>query len=298
MAINNPILEVSNLTKKYGNLTAVKDLDLTVEEGTIHGFLGPNGAGKTTTIRCILGLLKPNAGHIKIFGKPVGTNNVDILKQIGYLPGDVSLYTYYTVKELFDYFQALRHLKHAPLREDLVKRLDIDESKPVKTLSKGNRQKAGIVLAFMHNPDLLVLDEPTSGLDPLLQNEFYKILAEFRDAGKTIFFSSHVLSEVDRLCDKVSLIRNGELVSTEDIADLSMKIGRRVILKFKKNGNTTPVNLPNMKFIEKNGDAQIYLLQGNTKQIIQTLNDLPNLEDFSIPEPNVEDYFMQFYENK
>ena len=108
------------------------------------------------------------------------------------------------MKELFDYFQALRHLKHAPLREDLVKRLDIDESKPVKTLSKGNRQKAGIVLAFMHNPDLLVLDEPTSGLDPLLQNEFYKILAEFRDAGKTIYFSSHVLSEVDRLCDKVS----------------------------------------------------------------------------------------------
>lgn len=298
MAISNSVLEVSHLTKKYGNLIAVKDVNLTVEEGIIHGFLGPNGAGKTTTIRCMLGLLKPNIGNIRIFGKSVGLNNVAILKKIGYLPGDVSLYPYYTVKELFDYFEALHHIKHAPLRDDLVKRLDIDESKSVKALSKGNRQKAGIILALMHNPDLLILDEPTSGLDPLLQNEFYKIMAEFRDNGKTIFFSSHVLSEVDRLCDKVSLIRNGELVSTENIAELSMKVGRRIILKFSSNGSTRPLDLPNMKFIEKNGDAQIYLLTGDIKQIIKTLTDIPEIIDFSIPEPNVEDYFMHFYENQ
>lgn len=214
---NNFVLKIEGLTKYYGQLRAVNDVSIEVERGSIHGFLGPNGSGKTTTIRCALGLLKPSKGSIHIFGKKIGTNNVDILKRIGYLPGDVYLYQYYTVKQFLDYFQSLHKLKEVPRRRDLVERLELDESLKIKTLSKGNRQKVGIVQALQHDPDLLILDEPTSGLDPLLQAEFLKILDEIR-GDKTIFFSSHVLSEVQRICDQVSIIRKGNLVSTEEVA--------------------------------------------------------------------------------
>ena len=295
LSSGQPVLEINNLTKVYGKLVAVHNLNITVKAGTIHGFLGPNGAGKTTTIRCCLGLLKPTSGTIRIFDKQIGSNNVEILRKIGYVPGDISLYNYYTVKELIEYFETLHGLQHAPLRDELVRRLDLDIYRPVKTLSKGNRQKVGIVLALMHDPEFLILDELTSGLDPLMQNEIYKILVEFRDRQKTIFFSSHILSEVDRLCDKVSIIRSGELVSTEDIKDLSMKIKRKIILKFSNHSHHEQLDIPNMKYIQSEGDSNIYMVTGEIKQIIKNISNLPNLIDFSIPEPNIEDYFMQFY---
>ena len=263
MTVEVPILEINNLTKTYGNLIAVKNLTLSVHTGSIHGFLGPNGAGKTTTMRCCLGLLKPNSGSINIFSLPVSSKIVTILKHVGYIPGDVSLYTYYTVKQLFDYFQALHSLDKAPLRKSLIERFDLDESKPVKSLSKGNRQKAGIILALMHDPDLLILDEPTAGLDPLLQAEFYKLMTELRDRGKTIFFSSHILSEVDRICDEVSIIKNGELVTTDHISTLAKRIGRKLVLKFRDNEQINPVSLPNMIFERKEGNSQIYYISGD-----------------------------------
>lgn len=295
---NNSVLKIEGLTKYYGQLRAVNDVSIEVERGSIHGFLGPNGSGKTTTIRCALGLLKPSKGSIHIFGKKIGTNNVDILKRIGYLPGDVYLYQYYTVKQFLDYFQSLHKLKEVPRRRDLVERLDLDESLQIKTLSKGNRQKVGIVQALQHDPDLLILDEPTSGLDPLLQAEFLKILDEIR-GDKTIFFSSHVLSEVQRICDQVSIIRKGNLVSTEEVATLSKNLSRQLVLKF--SSEQLPLQIEGLTLVKaKNGNntdnlMHRYVVTGNIKKILSELSNLPAVDDIILPEPSVEDYFMKFY---
>lgn len=289
------ILEIKNLTKAYGNLVAVKNLDLVVEKNTIHGFLGPNGSGKTTTIRCILGLLKPNSGKISVFSENAGSNNKKVLQKIGYLPGEVVLYPYYTVKQLLDYFMIVYGIKDKTIRKDLVKRLDLDESRPVKALSKGNRQKAGIVLALMHDPEFIILDEPTSGLDPLLQAEFFKILSELKEKGKTIFFSSHILSEIDRVCDKVSFIRNGSIISTENISGLTSKIGRKIILKFNDKSTNHTIKHPNLQFVREEGLSHIFNLSGDVVKTIHDLTENPDIVDISIPEPNVEDYFLSFY---
>lgn len=289
------ILEIKNLTKAYGNLVAVKNLDLVVEKNTIHGFLGPNGSGKTTTIRCILGLLKPNSGKISIFSENIGFTNQKLLNKIGYLPGEVVLYPYYTVKQLFDYFMVVYGIKDDKVRKELVQRLDIDESKPVKALSKGNRQKVGIVIALMHDPEFIILDEPTSGLDPLLQAEFFKIISELKDKGKTIFFSSHILSEIDRVCDKVSFIRNGSIISTEKISGLTSKIGRKIILKLNDRNSNHIIKHPNLEFIREEGLSHIFNLTGDVIKTIHDLTENPDIVDISIPEPNVEDYFLSFY---
>ncbi len=289
------ILDIKNLTKAYGNLVAVKNLDLVVEKNTIHGFLGPNGAGKTTTIRCILGLLKANSGTISIFSENVGYDNTKLLRRIGYLPGEVVLYPYYTVKQLFDYFMVVYGITDDTIRKNIVKRLDLDESKPVKALSKGNRQKAGIVLALMHDPEFIILDEPTSGLDPLLQAEFFKIISEFKDKGKTIFFSSHILSEIDRVCDKVSFIRNGSIISTESISGLTSKIGRKIILKLNDKVSGHDITHPKLQFIREEGLSHIFNITGDVVKTIHDLTENPDIIDISIPEPNVEDYFLSFY---
>ena len=296
MTNEKSVLEISNLTKYYGKLLAVNELSLEVEHGTIHGFLGPNGAGKTTTIRCILGLLKSNAGTVRIFGHKMGSSNIEVLSRIGYLPGDVYLYQYYTVKQLLDYFQSLYRRKEMPLRQELIERLDLDESLPVKALSKGNRQKVGIVQALMHDPDLLILDEPTSGLDPLLQNEFISFLDELRGK-KTIFFSTHVLSEAQRVCDKVSIIRKGELVTTEDVTALSKNLGRQLILQF--TAEHPPLDLAELSFIDAKTHGteytHRYLVTGSLKSVVQHISQLEEITDFSLPEASVEDYFMKFY---
>ncbi len=296
MTNEKSVLEISNLTKYYGKLLAVNELSLEVEHGTIHGFLGPNGAGKTTTIRCILGLLKSNAGTVRIFGHKMGSSNIEVLGRIGYLPGDVYLYQYYTVKQLLDYFQSLYRRKEMPLRQELIERLDLDESLPVKALSKGNRQKVGIVQALMHDPDLLILDEPTSGLDPLLQNEFISFLDELRGK-KTIFFSTHVLSEAQRVCDKVSIIRKGELVTTEDVTALSKNLGRQLILQF--TAEHPPLDLAELSFIDAKAHGteytHRYLVTGSLKSVVQHISQLEEITDFSLPEASVEDYFMKFY---
>ncbi|OLS20462.1 MAG: putative ABC transporter ATP-binding protein YbhF [Candidatus Heimdallarchaeota archaeon LC_3] len=298
MEPSSPVIEIQNLTKKFGDLIAVNNIDLIVEHGLIHGFLGPNGAGKTTAIRCLLGLLKPYSGTIKVFGQIMKPNNIDILKRIGYLPGEVILYPYYNVKELLDYFAKLYGKKNPPLRKDLIERFGLDEATSINALSKGNRQKVGIIQAFMHDPDLLILDEPSSGLDPLLQNEFYKVLKEFRDRGKTIFFSSHVLSEVQKVCDHVSVIRKGEIVSSEHVIELSEKIQRKIILKFNNNNQSSIPTFENLDFIRKEGEKVIYLMKGKIKEILLNLAKDPEISDIILPESSVEDYFMTFYEKR
>ncbi|MHA2277419.1 MAG: ABC transporter ATP-binding protein, partial [Candidatus Kariarchaeaceae archaeon] len=263
MADNSVVIEILGLTKKFGSLVAVNNIDLTVEKGTIHGFLGPNGAGKTTTIRCALALLRPNKGEVRIFGEIMSPNKTNIQRNVGYLPGEVHLYPYYSVKQLLDYYGNLYGNQNPPLRQELVERFNLDENTKTKALSKGNRQKVGIIQALMHDPDLLILDEPSSGLDPLLQNVFYKVLREFRDRGKTIFFSSHVLSEVQKVCDYVSVIRKGDIVSSEDVSTLVNKIQRKIVLTFNDNNIVDPPSFPNLEFINREGEKFNYLVKGD-----------------------------------
>src|SRR5690242_4775575 len=219
------------LSKSYGDVRALWGVDLEVQRGEIFGFLGPNGAGKTTTIRCLLDLIRPSAGTIRVLGFDSQHDRLELHKHIGYLPGDVRLPGTMTGKQVIDYFSRLQGLEPV-LLNDLISRFDVETKRPMKSYSKGMRQKIGIVLAFMCDPEVLILDEPSSGLDPLLQRVFNEFLLEEQARGKTIFMSSHIMSDVEKVCQRVAVIRNGELVTVEEVEKLRERAGQRVTVEF------------------------------------------------------------------
>ena len=214
------ILEIKNLTKYYGTSRGVIDLSLELKAGEIFGFIGPNGAGKSTTIRSILNLINKNQGEVLFDGKELLYNDLEIKKQIGYLPSEVNLYEDLSVKQMLDFHERFYKDNIHERRMNLVNRLKLDETKKVSDLSLGNSKKLGIVLALMHNPRLIILDEPTSGLDPIIQKEFYNILLEEKQKGTTIFYSTHILSEISKLCDRVGIIKDGVLLKVEPISEI------------------------------------------------------------------------------
>jgi ABC-2 type transport system ATP-binding protein len=222
------------LTKKYGDFTALNDVDLDVHTGEVFGFLGPNGAGKSTTIRTLLDQIRPTSGSATVLGLDSHTDSLAIRRRVGYVPGDLALYPNMTGTETINYFARLRGGVAKARIDELAERLHADLSKKVKEYSTGNRQKIGLIQAFMHRPELLILDEPNAGLDPLMQQEFLKLLAEARDAGSTIFLSSHTLSEVERIADRVGIIRDGRLIVVERIDDLKRKAVRRLDFEFAR----------------------------------------------------------------
>ena len=201
------ILEIKNLTKYYGKTLGVKNLSLKLYEGEVFGFIGPNGAGKSTTIRSVMNLINKTEGVVLINGEEFNKNNISAKKLIGYLPSEIHLYEDLTVKEMLDYHESFYEEDIHKRRCELVKRLKLDEAKKIEDLSLGNTKKLGIVLAFMHNPKLLILDEPTSGLDPIMQQTFYELLKEEKEKGTTIFYSTHILSEISKICDRVGIIK-------------------------------------------------------------------------------------------
>ena len=213
-------LETAKLTKKFGKLTAIDSIDLKVNEGEVFGYIGPNGAGKTTTIRVLLGILQATEGSAKVFGLDAWKDAVEIHKRIAYVPGDVNLWPNLTGGEVIDLFVSLRGKHDKERREKLLKMFDLDPSKKCRTYSKGNRQKVALVAAFTSDVDLFILDEPTSGLDPLMEQVFQECILDLKNKGKGIFLSSHILSEVERLCDRVGIIREGKLVETGTLSEL------------------------------------------------------------------------------
>lgn len=221
--MKNKILEIKNLTKYYGKVLGVKDLSLTLNEGEIFGFIGPNGAGKSTTIRSIMNLINKTEGEVLIEGKEFNKYDTSLKEMIGYLPSEIHLYEDLTVKEMLDYHEKFYKKKVHKRRQDLVKRLKLDESKKIEDLSLGNLKKLGIILAFMHDPKLLILDEPTSGLDPIMQQTFYELLKEEKEKGTTIFYSTHILNEVSKICDRVGIIKEGKLLKVETIEEMHNK---------------------------------------------------------------------------
>lgn len=229
----NMAIETRGLTKFYGDARGIVDLDLSVHQGEVFGFLGPNGAGKSTTIRLLLSFLKPTRGSALVLGLDSERDSVAIRRKCGVLPGDLALYDNMTGRECLIYFGNLRQVDVAKRMKALAARLDLDLDRRIRDLSTGNRQKVGLVNAFMHDPELLILDEPTSGLDPLLQQEFLAIVREASDAGRTVFLSSHILPEVDRITDRVAIVRDGTLVAVDTVEAFKAKAHKTVTIQFR-----------------------------------------------------------------
>ena len=284
---------VNNLTKYYGNIRGIEKISFSVEKGTIHGFLGPNGAGKTTTIRILVGLLKPTDGSGKIFDYDIGSLQAKEL--IGYLPSDYELYKHYRVGEYLNYIAKLRG--GAPLLEDLVSIFDLDLSRKTKELSRGNRQKVSIVQAFMHDPEIIIADEPTAGLDPIMQEEFDKIIHNFVKKGKTAFISSHILTEVQHICDIATVIREGEIINSGRIDELLKDVPRKAIIK-QSNG-VTPDELAKLLDATVGEDIQgktVLYFNYPVKEFTRKINEIEAIDDFTLP--SLEEYFIPLYRRK
>jgi ABC-2 type transport system ATP-binding protein len=289
-------IKVSGLTKYYGKTLGIEDVSFSVEQGEIFGFLGPNGAGKTTTIRLLIDLLCPNSGTIHLFGTELTRNRVDLKERIGYLPGEFFPYGEMRSINFLNYISKYRS-QPAHLRQSLIEKLVLsphDLTSRIKHLSHGTRQKLGIVFALEHDPDLAILDEPTSGLDPLIQEAVYEILWDFQNRGKTIFLSSHILPEVEKVCHRVAIIRKGKIVALEEIEKLKRKRPRRLIITFKKDVDENPLNLPESRLLECHDRRCIYLVEGQISKLLPALTKLP-IEDIVFPEHDLEDIFLDYY---
>jgi beta-exotoxin I transport system ATP-binding protein len=227
-------IETSGLTKRYGGVTAVRDLNLRIGHGQVFGFLGPNGAGKSTTIRMLLAVQRPTRGHATVLGLDAQADSVAVHRRIGYLPGDLELFPRLTGQQHIAWFLGARGLHDDSLAKRLIDRFQVVVDRPVRQLSKGNRQKIGLVLAFMHRPELLVLDEPTSGLDPLMQHEFESLLRETADEGRTVFLSSHELDEVQRSADRIGIIKEGRMVAEDTVEGLRRAAPQKMEMRFRQ----------------------------------------------------------------
>ncbi|MDQ2829656.1 MAG: ABC transporter ATP-binding protein [Chloroflexota bacterium] len=290
-----PAIAIDNLVKSYGTVAAVRQLSMRVERGEIFGFLGPNGAGKTTTIRCMLDSIRPTAGTIRIAGLDAQRDTLAVHRCIGYLPGDVRLPGSMTGKQVIAYFARLQG--RAPVRlNDLIARFDVETTRPLKGYSKGMRQKIGIVLAFMGDPDIVILDEPASGLDPLLQRVFNELLLDEQRRGKTIFMSSHIMSDVEKVCQRVAVIRQGELVTVEAVEALRQKAGQRVTVEFGDDVATDELaRIPGVRAVTRGNSAYQLTMSGTMDPLVKALSR-HTVVRLQAEEAPLEDVFLTFYE--
>ncbi len=284
------VIETNNLTKYYGKIKGVEDLNFTVKKGEIFGFLGPNGAGKTTTIRTLLGYLQPTRGSATIFGKNIEDNIVEIKREVAYIPGDLNIYGHQTGKEFLNYFAALRN-REMVLLDELLEIFDVPLDRKLKGYSRGMKQKIGIIQAFMDDPDMVIMDEPTSGLDPLLQQKFYDFLLKQKKRNKTMFLSSHILGEVDRVCDRVGIIKEGKLIALEDVETLKHKRGKIIRLKIKEKPETFK-GPKDMKI--KDGWIEFITLD-SVDSWVKIFSNYTVL-DLVINDFSLEDIFIHYYE--
>ena len=290
---------VQGLVKSYGHVRALRGVDLEVRCGEIFGYLGPNGAGKTTTIRCLLDLIRPDGGTVSVLGLNPQRQPVAVRRRVGYLPGELHLDSNLTVEETLRLFVALRG-NGVDWRYvlDLAARLDLDLKPVIRNLSHGNKQKVGIVQALMHRPELLLLDEPTLGLDPLMQHEVLRLLSEARKAGTTVFFSSHIISEVEAVADRVTILRHGRVVEVSETAELVNRALRRVRVRFESPVDPAPLNqLPGVTVLAQD-DATGLLLQveGHMGNLIRALATFP-VSDLDTERPSLEEIFLTYYKD-
>lgn len=286
------MLEIKKLTKYYGKVLGVRNLSLELKSGEVFGFIGPNGAGKSTTIRSVMNLINKTSGEVYFMGELFDKNDIDKKKLIGYLPSEINLYDDLTVKEMLDYHETFYKENIHDKRCDLVKRLELDETKRIEDLSLGNSKKLGIVLAFMHSPKLLILDEPTSGLDPIMQQVFYDLLKEEKEKGTTIFYSTHILSEISKICDRVGIIKNGTLLNIETIDELKKK--NLTYVTIESNNLESIISKLELDEYEENNNTIRFKNNMNSNDLIKILSEF-NIERLLIEEATLEDVFLHYY---
>ena len=290
--MNCPIIELQNLKKYYGKNKGIEDVSIKINKGEIYGFIGPNGAGKSTTIRTIIGLINKNGGKVLINGEELKFDDIEFKKRLGYLPSEVHLYENFTIKQTLDYHQTFYDKDCSQRRNELVELLKIDEEKKIGDLSLGNLKKVGIVLALMHEPEILILDEATSGLDPIMQNIFHDILMQEKKKGTTILYSSHILSEVSSICDKVGFIKDGIIIK-EDLID-NIKKDNFTYLKISSKDIDKIKEELNLKILKEEDNNITFINNLDANTIINKLSKY-DIDRLLIEEISLEDLFIHYY---
>ena len=288
------VIEISNLTKYYGKARGIIDVSLNVEQGEIFGFIGPNGAGKSTTIRLLLSLIYPTKGSAKIFGKDTLKHGPEIRQEIGYLPGEVFYYDKMKVIDLLKYSASFYKKDCTKRIHELAEIMELDLKRRIDDLSYGNKKKVGIVQGLLHQPKLLLLDEPTSGLDPMMQQNFFNLVREENKKGVTIFFSSHILAEVQRMCTRVAIIREGEIVETQDIKTLQEDNYKKIRVK-ASDLDEKQFAVDGVTNLVRDNDAVNFFYNGDINVIMRIISARP-IADLTIEEPTLEEIFMHYYE--
>lgn len=288
------IIETKNLTKSYGNARGIVDVNLTVNQGEIFGFIGPNGAGKSTMIRTLLSLIRKTSGQAEIFGLDCEKEKVKILQEVGYLPSEVFYYDNMKAKDLLNYSASFYDKDCTTRIKELAEALALDLNKKIEDMSLGNKKKVGIIQGLLHSPRLIILDEPTSGLDPLMQKKFFEIIKKENERGATVLFSSHILSEVQKICDRVAIIKEGRIVQVEKISDLKQSAYKKVTFNIS---DETPkeINIQGAKNVEINGHSISFLYKGDVNVLLEGIGKF-QLVDIEITEPSLEEIFMHYYE--
>ena len=291
-----PAIELTDLVKDYGNVRALDGVSLSVAQGEIFGFLGPNGAGKTTTIRIIFDLIRPTRGSAHILGFDCQRDSIVARSKLGYLPGDLHLYEGLSGRETIDLFSSLRRTRPDPKYvASLLQRLDLDPHRIVREYSKGNRQKLGLVLALLHQPELVILDEPTSGLDPLVQEQVEAILFEVAGQGHTVFFSSHILSEVERLCHRVAFLRRGKLIALEDVAEIKGRSLHIIEVTFDAPVPADAFRIDGVHEVQRDGDTVHLEVRSNLDAVLKAIARY-HVIDMRTEQPSLEQVFRAYYE--
>lgn len=288
------VIEFQKLTKYYGDVLGCKEIDFSVKKGEIFGFIGPNGAGKSTTIRTMLSLIYPTSGTVLIFDKDAIKYGPDIRKNIGYLPSEVFYYDKMKVIDLLEYSASFYEQDCSERIQTLAETMELDLNRKIQDLSYGNKKKVGIVQGLLHSPDLIILDEPTSGLDPLMQQKFFQLIKEENKRGATVLFSSHILSEVQQLCDRVAIIKEGEIIDIQDIKTLKEDTYKKITIK-GEGLNHGKFKIDGVSELQERDDEVTFFFKGDVNQIIKIIFSL-TLRDLVIEEPTLEEIFMHYYE--
>lgn len=289
------IIELRQLTRRYGRRIGVEALNLVVPDGVVYGFLGPNGAGKSTTIRVLMGFLRPSEGQARLFGLDCWRDGPRIRADVGYLPGDLRLYSWMTGHDALRLVGRVRHRDLIVPGRNLAERFNLELGVRVGRMSRGMRQKLGLILALAHKPRLLILDEPTSSLDPIMQEQLYLHLRELANRGHTVFFSSHTLSEVQRLCDRLAIVREGRLVADDTLENMQAQARREVTIRWRDSAARS-LSPPQFLDVHERDDRQWRAsLNGTVSVLVQWLADKP-IDDLSIGQPDLESLFRRYYE--
>ncbi|MEQ2527396.1 ABC transporter ATP-binding protein [Bacillaceae bacterium CLA-AA-H227] len=291
------VIEINNLTKTYGKARGISDVSFNVEEGEIFGFIGPNGAGKSTTIRTLLSLIYPTSGSATIFGKDCIKDAPEIKKHIGYLPSEVFYYDNMKVKDLLKYSASFYKKDCSQRIKELAEIMDLDLNKKIDDLSLGNKKKVGIVQGLLHSPKLIILDEPTSGLDPLMQQKFFELLEDENKKGATILFSSHILTEVQRLCNRVAIIKEGKIVTVEKISTLKENTYKKFKIETKAPLDPNYYNITGVNKLEVKDNITSFLYRGNINLVMKKIAEM-EIVNLWIEEPDLEEIFMHYYEKE